>query len=1341
VIVLPAIDAIDHHNEIIVLDSGSGGTYCCDANYLSDLQPINISTTKTILTADGTRHRATHVGTLRIKGHNCVLVIRNVHYTPTLKFNLLSAAAITAIPQFHIFINNNQSAFILFNQQNKQTFSLSNDNIDIASMRVVAAAAPHKQFLMYTLKLLLPDEEVFPSTVQLTPSINNTLFTPQTIKIDNDQSITIDVVDLSSTAFIFTRSKKFRENDQAELQVTERQSSVRGDEFPPLSKIDASTSTTSNTQQLPVGPSGVSSSSNTLTRSTRRDTVEFLHHLLGHTSIAKLKHISDLNAIDDLPCPRSAIVAQAKGINGEFQIQQGCPCFVCAAARGKRSRKSHRPRAIDYQRPNRRISCDVAGPVKTFVPDKYKHLFGDTHYMSLIVDCDTRAYFVRMGPTKDNATDHVIDWIAYARNVQNDRIMNQLQSQLDQQAGSKSSNSYSNLTHQKDECKEQPVGAGLSANWSLEVGESLLTYFHSDGGGEYMAKRLQTLLKQMGVTLEITTLNTPQHNAIPERAIQTIYGIARALLFHANLPSFLWPYAVLHAVLIYNMIPHHNMTKSPYESWYGNKPSVRHLHVFGCDVAVHLQTHKGETHAADPINVRGVYLGHEPDHIAGHIVWIPSQMRIVVRESVVFYDDHFSNCPIDCKRPVEVSMAANNDSNTSSAIRHDIINTQSAMDKLFILPSVDEQVVESSAQSNSSSSSSNATKRASTRLRMPVNRHGLINYDNLAPEDQEDAFNENIDAVFDNSRSVALLTSTDESVPNYSYYEVYEVALAVLSEGNVEHEPNSLSEAMASKLADKWVSAFEAERDAIRQRKTFTPFPRAQVPKGQRILTSRTLFKIKYNEAGEVIRHKARLVVRGFLQQHGIDFTDTYAPTIRYVSLRIVQAIATALSYRVNQIDISNAFLYGTIKEPVFMEQPEGMEDEKYPRSLYVFKLEKALYGLKQSPLEWNNEISNFLTGELGFIACISDPCVMRKRSRSGGIIILTIYVDDITFAFPVKDQCECDALVLKLSERYQLTSKPELSHLLGMRIQREVEGEFPVNMKIDLAAHIERLYARARCNEIPGINVPMRENSRVEIKDCPTDDQQRDTINRERNIKGFSDFRQVTGSLMYISLACRPDISFVANQLALVAHNPGSRHWDIAHKALQYLKNTSEFGLIMNRLEPVFQGPIEDYQPQITAYFDSDFANCRETRRSVTGFIIFIDGNVASWCTRRQNCVTTSTTEAEFVALATCLKEVMWTESLVSEIIGHKLTRVPILLGDNEATLKCAEKGIAETKLRHVGTSYHFVSEKKRKKEIELRYVRSTGNIADMFTKAVTKYALESLKAKFMTKVTGPKP
>lgn len=201
------------------------------------------------------------------------------------------------------------------------------------------------------------------------------------------------------------------------------------------------------------------------------------------------------------------------------------------------------------------------------------------------------------------------------------------------------------------------------------------------------------------------------------------------------------------------------------------------------------------------------------------------------------------------------------------------------------------------------------------------------------------------------------------------------------------------SQATNGKESKMCLTAVQSEMDSLYKNKTWALVPGEQ---DTNILTCKWVFKRKdaINEnGGEFVKHKARLVTRGFQQRHGVDFDETSAPVVKYSTLRMFFSLAATEDLKLHQMDVKSAFLNGDLNGDIHMTQPEDFVDNRYPE--YVCKLIKALYGLKPAPQNWFEKMNEILCKIAGFESCPYDPCFYVKRSGNE-VLMITLYVDDL---------------------------------------------------------------------------------------------------------------------------------------------------------------------------------------------------------------------------------------------------------------------------------------------------------------------------------------------------------
>ena len=505
-------------------------------------------------------------------------------------------------------------------------------------------------------------------------------------------------------------------------------------------------------------------------------------------------------------------------------------------------------------------------------------------------------------------------------------------------------------------------------------------------------------------------------------------------------------------------------------------------------------------------------------------------------------------------------------------------------------------------------------------------------------------------------------------------------------------EPQSYKEAIASPHAEQWRNGMDKEIASLKENNTWTLVP---APRNSAVIPCRWQYKAKRDKEGNVVIFKARFVAKGFKQQHGIDYTETFAPVVRYDSLRSILALAASRDLHLLQIDVQTAFLYGEIDQELFIHQPEEYVTEDSEN--YVCRLNKGLYGLKQSSRLWNKKIHRSLVNLL-FTQSEADPCVYTRLS-GGDIMILAIWVDDGLFAF--SDKSAGQSVIDHLREEYKMKAGPA-EHFVGLNINRDRPNK---TLHLSSPSYIEKVLAKFNMTECNPVRIPAEPSLRLSRDMEPADVE---TTAKMRSIP----YRQVIGSLMYAAITFRPDITYAVNQLARFCENPGESHWSAAKKVLKYLASTRRFGL-------QFTGAGIDIDT-LSAFSDADYAGDTDTRRSTSGFVFMFNQGAITWSSRRQNCVALSTMESEYIAASDSSREAVWLRRLTAQI-GAVQKSPTNLYCDNKSAIAITHNPEHHSRSKHIDVKYHFLRDQQSNGTINISHISSESQLADIFTKPLS--------------------
>lgn len=230
-----------------------------------------------------------------------------------------------------------------------------------------------------------------------------------------------------------------------------------------------------------------------------------------------------------------------------------------------------------------------------------------------------------------------------------------------------------------------------------------------------------------------------------------------------------------------------------------------------------------------------------------------------------------------------------------------------------------------------------------------------------------------------------------------------------------------------------------------------------QFSPSKHIVGCKWVFKIKHNTDGSIARYKARLVAKGFHQEQGIDYNETFSPVVKHSTIRVILALAVQFHWSLHQLDATNAFLHGILKEDIYMTQPQGFTDPSFPN--HVCKLHKSIYGLKQAPRAWYERFSSFLIG-LGFHTSFPDASLF-VRFHKGSIAIILLCVDDLVLTG--NDKQYINSLLTQLSPVFETKYLGHPHHFLGIEVNHTTNGLFLSRTKYtkDLLLHASMLDAK----------------------------------------------------------------------------------------------------------------------------------------------------------------------------------------------------------------------------------------------------------------------------------------
>ncbi|KAK1431018.1 hypothetical protein QVD17_14208 [Tagetes erecta] len=521
--------------------------------------------------------------------------------------------------------------------------------------------------------------------------------------------------------------------------------------------------------------------------------------------------------------------------------------------------------------------------------------------------------------------------------------------------------------------------------------------------------------------------------------------------------------------------------------------------------------------------------------------------------------------------------------------------------------------------------------------------------------------------------------------------------------GDDDPEPKSVKECQDRHDWDKWKDAMQAELNSLNKRTVFGPI--VITPKTVKPVGYKWVFVRKRNEKNEVTRYKARLVAQGFSQRPGIDYDETYSPVMDAITFRYLISLAVSENLEMRLMDVVTAYLYGSLDSDIYMKIPEGFKFPEAlsskPKEMYSIKLQRSLYGLKQSGRMWYNRLSDYLISK-GYTNNLICPCVFIKKTTSGYVII-AVYVDDLNIMGTRKEIHEAIAL---LKNEFEMKDLGKTKYCLGLQIEHTHNG-----ILVHQSNYTEKLLKRFNMDKANSLSSPMVVRSLNVDKDPfrPCEDGE-DILGPE------VPYLNAIGALMYLTNCTRPDISFAVNLLARFSSAPTKRHWNGIKHVFRYLRGTTDLGLFY----------ANDSKEVLVGYADAGYLSDPHKARSQTGYVFMNGGTAISWRSQKQTLVATSSNHAEVIALHEASRECVWLRSMTQHIstsCGLERNGSPTpIYEDNAACVSQMKEGyIKSDRTKHIPPRFFsYTQDLIKEKQVEMRYVKSSNNSADLFTKAL---------------------
>lgn len=785
-----------------------------------------------------------------------------------------------------------------------------------------------------------------------------------------------------------------------------------------------------------------------------------------------------------------------------------------------------------------------------------------------------------------------------------------------------------------------------------ETGKSIKC-LRTDRGGEYTSHEFSNYCKEEGIRRQLTTAYTPQQNGTAERKNRTVMNMVRSMLSTRKVPRVFWAEAVSWTFYVLNRCPTLAVKDiTPQEAWSGVKPSVEHFRVWGSIAHVHISDEKRSK--LDDKSNTCIFFGFSEES-KGYRLYNPQSKKVIVSRDVVFEESKGWNWEEE-----------RDHTNTELTWSDDDMTWEDSGDEEEYFYEEEQPVETVEEDQTADHTADQAADQTQISPQIEV-RDGRVR---RRPSYLSD-----------------YVTGNDDEEDEVNMVEINST------------DPLSFEEAEKS---PKWREAMDEEMNSILKNQTWEL---SNLPKGAKCIGVKWIYKTKLNEHGEVNKFKARLVAKGYSQEHGIDYTEVYAPVARMDTIRTLLSRAAHKGWDIYQLDVKSAFLHGVLAEEVYVQQPKGYvvkgaEDK-------VYKLHKALYGLKQAPRAWFSRIEEYFIKE-GLMKSQNEETLFFKTNKIGNILLVSIYVDDLIYTGD--DESMMKDFKESMQKEFDMSDLGKMRYFLGIEVLQT-----PLGIHISQGKYVFEVLQRFGMENCNAVCNPMVPGNKLDMD-----------IDGERVDETY--YKQIIGSLMYITTT-RPDLQFSVSLLSRYMSRPTLMHLQAAKRVLRYLCGTMDFGIWYKR----------GGDGEMLIYTDSDFAGDIDSRKSTSGYVFLIDNAAVAWSSKKQPIVTLSTTEAEYVAASSCACQAIWFNRILEEL-KYDVEGSTIILCDNTSTIKLSKNPVFHGRCKHIGVRFHFLRDLVNEGTLRLEHCGSQEQVADILTKPLKRETFENLRHKLGVGSVGDK-
>ena len=825
--------------------------------------------------------------------------------------------------------------------------------------------------------------------------------------------------------------------------------------------------------------------------------------------------------------------------------------------------------------------------------------------------------------------------------------------------------------------------------WILTHKGNPIKWARMDRGGEFMSKEFIKHHEKQGTQRELTVHDSPPQNGVSEQGMRTHAEATRALLLASGLPRNLWAEAMSHSVWLQNR----SMTraldgKTPYEMVNGKKPYLGGIQEFG--VAAYVKDLRAGK--LDPHAQKGRFVGYDSESKGFRIYW-PEKRTISIERNVVFNPNDL----LTENDSVIVQDDVLNEGEKGKVIQNELNPEDIKIDKnhentdKLNLPG-DEHTLE--RQEHVPDSPSTSTQPPKQTRRMEIQAEPEPNTGRGFQTRPKPGTYARMHKGLEPAHANAMIVNDDEDGPTQGGADfgddLGEFAL-VASMGN---EPASLDEALSSAHANEWQAAWDKEISRLEGARTWEL---VVPPNGVSIIPCTEVFKEKTGPDGVITERRLRIVAGGHKQKKGINYDETFSSAAKMPTVRVMLADAAQHDWEIHQIDIKSAYLNAPLDEVVYMHPPKRYL--KPGQEGMVCRLLKCLYGLKQAGRGWHKEMSSAFE-QIGFSKSGVDHSLFVRRSETEQTAV-AVATDDMAIAASSIDAVS--RFKNEISEFFDITDGGEISWFLNFEIRRDRASR---TISINQRSYIEAMALKFGQQDAKPVYLPMLPGEIFSKDQCPVTPSQHFAMRNMPYAEGI-------GHVLWPVMVTRPDALCAVGILAQFVQNPGKVHWDALMRVIAYLNTTKDYWLTFG------QGT-----NQLEGYSDADWAS-QTHRHSISGYVFRMGDGAVTWSSKKQAIVALSSTEAEYVAQTHAAKELIWLRTILGEL-NSPFEEPTTLNCDNQGAIALAKDNKFHARTKHIDIRYHFICEAVVDGSINMQYIPTNDNIADIFTKPLAKAKFE---------------